>query len=108
MPRALLTIRIVCAAVFVGGIAGMIVSSIAGNNAGWVLTAGAATAIAAIVLMAASAVAQRPRVDVFEEEVIRRVEDRIAALVAAGADEGEIRELVADALRIRGGWLMRR
>ena len=40
-------LRPVCAAIFVAGIAGIIVTSINGNNAGWVLSIGMVTAVAA-------------------------------------------------------------
>ena len=44
----------VCAAVFVVGIAGLIVSSVAGNNNGVVLSIGGAIVVAAIALLLAS------------------------------------------------------
>jgi hypothetical protein len=103
MDRRLLSVRIACGVVFVVGIAGMIIASLSGNNEGWVITSGAATALAAIVLMTASAVADRSRIEEFDDVVARRIEGRIAALVEAGANEAEVRELVRDSLRLRGG-----
>jgi hypothetical protein len=45
----------------------------------------------------------RPRIDVFDDVVAERIEQRIAALVAAGADEAEARALVRDALEMVRG-----
>ena len=96
-------LRPVCSVIFVSGIAGIIVTSINGNNAGWVLTIGMVTAVAAVVLIAVTAALPRPRIDVFDDVVAERIEQRIAALVAAGADEAEARALVRDALEMVRG-----
>ena len=96
-------LRPVCGVTFVAGIAGIIVTSINGNNAGWVLTIGMVTAVAAVVLIAVTAALPRPRIDVFDDVVAERIEQRIAALVAAGADEAEARALVRDALEMVRG-----
>ena len=96
-------LRPVCGVIFVAGIAGIIVTSINGNNAGWVLTIGMVTAVAAVVLIAVTAALPRPRIDVFDDVVAERIEQRIAALVAAGADEAETRALVRDALEMVRG-----
>ena len=58
---AVRVIRAVCIVCFVGGIAGMIVASLADNNIGAVLTAGIISAIAAIVLLAVSTVVAQRR-----------------------------------------------
>lgn len=95
-------VRLGSGLVFVAGIAGMIVSSINGNNNGWVITFGICTAIASVVLLSSSAVAGTPdgrRLDVFEEADAAQFEARIADLVAAGADEVEVRRLVRDVAR---------
>lgn len=97
------TLRLLCAFVFVGGIAGMIVSSIAGNNEGWVLTFGGTTALAAVVLLAATAVTRTQRVDVFSDALAERIEERIAELVAQGADEQTARQLVKDTISLVRG-----
>ena len=96
-------LRPACGIVFVSGIAGIIVTSINGNNAGWVLTIGMVTAVAALILIAVTAASPRPRIDVFDDVVAERVEQRIAAPVAAGADEAEARALVRDALEMARG-----
>lgn len=96
-------LRPVCGVIFVAGIAGIIVTSINGNNAGWVLTIGMVTAVAAVILIAVTAALPRPRIDVFDDVVAERIEQRIAALVAAGADEAEARALVRDALEMVRG-----
>jgi hypothetical protein len=95
---SLRVIRIVCIAIFVGGIAGMIISSINGNNVGLVTTIGLITATSALVLMTASTVANRRRIDVFDDATAERIERRVAQLVAGGADESEIRALVRDSI----------
>jgi hypothetical protein len=102
-PVFVRVLRPVCGVIFVAGIAGIIVTSINGNNAGWVLTIGMVTAIAAVVLIAVTAALPRPRIDVFDDVVAERIEQRIAALVAAGADEAEARALVRDALEMVRG-----
>ncbi|NBR00927.1 MAG: hypothetical protein EBS48_07365 [Actinobacteria bacterium] len=102
-PVFVRVLRPVCGVIFVAGIAGIIVTSINGNNAGWVLTIGMVTAVAAVVLIAVTAALPRPRIDVFDDVVAERVEQRIAALVAAGADEAETRALVRDALEMVRG-----
>ena len=97
------TVRPACAVIFVGGIAGIIVSSINGNNNGWVLLFGMATAVAAIILMTATASTERPRIDVFDDVLAERIERRVQALVAQGADEAEARALVRDAVAMVRG-----
>jgi hypothetical protein len=102
-PVFVRVLRPVCGVIFVAGIAGIIVTSINGNNAGWVLTIGMVTAVAAVVLIAVTAALPRPRIDVFDDVVAERIEQRIAVLVAAGADEAEARALVRDALEMVRG-----
>jgi multisubunit Na+/H+ antiporter MnhB subunit len=87
-PRA---VRRVVTAVFVLGIAGMIASSIA-DNAGAALTAGLVTAVAALCLMVATAVAA-PRPPPGEADAAR-LEEQVERLVAAGAPEDDVRELI--------------
>ena len=88
------------AVVWVAGIAGMIASSINGNNNGWVVSFGCMTALAALCLFSATAAIRRDRIDVFEEADAERLEDQVQALVTAGADETAIRDLVRDAMRL--------
>ena len=85
------------------GIPGLIISSIAGNNEGWVLSIGMITSIAAVVLIAVSATTSRTRIDAFDEVRAERIEARIRALVEAGADETEVRSLVRDSLDLARG-----
>jgi uncharacterized membrane protein len=95
-------IRWVVIAVFVTGIAGMIVGSIKDSNA-FAATFGLITTVAAINLMVIAAVggdhafARQPR---FDEATANDVETRIAALTAAGAPEAEVRDLVRIAVRL--------
>lgn len=91
----------VCGAVFVAGIAGLIVASINGNNAGIVLTIGLAIAFAAIALLSHSATRQREPIDAFDDAAMERLEQRIQTLVSAGAPESQLRELVRDVLRAK-------
>ena len=96
-------IRPLCAVIFVAGIAGIIVSSVNGNNNGWVLLFGMTTAVAAIVLIAVTATTPRPRIDAFEDAVAERIEQRVQALVAQGANEDDARALVREALQMVRG-----
>lgn len=96
-------VRITCFGLFLAGIPGLIVSSIAGNDEGWVLSIGLTTAVAALVLIAVSATTATRRLEVFDEVVAERVEMRVRSLVEAGADEGEVRALVRDSIDLARG-----
>ncbi|MFM7771644.1 MAG: hypothetical protein ACKO8F_03005 [Acidimicrobiaceae bacterium] len=91
---ALRNIRIICSIIFVAGIAGMIITSIAGNNVGLVNTIGGTTAISALVLLVATISSNTTRPEVFDEVAAERLENKIAALAKSGAGENELRELV--------------
>ena len=95
---SLRVIRIVCIVVFISGIAGMIITSINGNNVGIVTTIGLTTAISALILMTASTVANKRRLDVFDDAKAERIERRIAEMRDKGADEAELRALVRDSI----------
>jgi hypothetical protein len=88
-----------CIAVFVCGIAGLIISSIAGNNNGVVLTIGGCIAVAAIVLMTVNTVTVHERIDAFDDAAAEQLEAKIATLVEQGADEADVRTLVREARR---------
>jgi hypothetical protein len=90
----------VCAGIFVAGIAGLIISSVAGNNAGIVLSIGLAIVFAAIALLTYGAVVPKQRIDAFDEARAEQLEAQVAALVEAGAPEDDVRALVRDAMRI--------
>lgn len=94
--------RLICAAVFIAGIPSLIISSIVDNN-GLVLTFGLITAVAAIVLLSVSTVSATERIDVFDDVLAERVEQRIAELVAQGADEQSVRELVRESIELARG-----
>jgi hypothetical protein len=86
------------------GIGGMIVGSVADNN-DVALTFGLITAAAVLCLMVATAVAppgpDRRGVD---DEQAAHVEQLVERLVAQGAPETAVRELVGEAVRLgRGG-----
>ena len=100
MNTALRVIRILCVFVFVSGIAGLIISSIAGNNVGVVTTIGLITSLAAVVLLTASTVANRQRIDAFNDALAEQVEGQIGALVSSGAKEDTVRKLVRDAINL--------
>jgi hypothetical protein len=113
------TIRWLVIVVFVGGIAGMIVGSIADDN-GVAITFGLITAVAALGLILVTAVtspaasgtsgtggsgsgsgsgsSDRPD-PVAAEEAGAAVEEQVDRLVGAGAEEREVRELVRRAVR---------
>jgi hypothetical protein len=94
-------IRRIVLVIFAGGIAGMIVGSIADNN-GTAVTFGLITAVAAAGLILVTSVAGpgafggAPVDEAAAEDVERRVEE----LVAAGVDEAEVRSLVRAAIRL--------
>lgn len=102
-------VRRVVIVVFVGGIAGMIVGSIADNN-GAAITFGLITAVAALGLILVTSVTvdapgqrastDRPAATTVDESAARSVEARVESLVAGGADEAVIRDLVRDAVRL--------
>ena len=93
----------VCAAVFVGGIAGIIIASINGNNAGVILTIGLCIVLAAVALLTIGATTLKGRIDVFDEAAAEQLEAQVATLVAAGADEATVRGLVRDAMKLGRG-----
>ena len=92
-------LRTICAAVFVSGIAGLIIGSVLNNN-GAVLTVGLVTVVAAVSLLAASAVVRREPIDAFEEADAERLESSVQHLVATGAPEADVRNLVREAMRL--------
>ena len=94
--------------IFVGGIAGMIVGSVKDNN-GFAITFGLVSAVAALGLIAVSSVAPpsafvRARgaakrdEGATDEQSALELETRVRDLVAAGADEHEVRVLVKRAI----------
>ena len=91
--------RQAAAIIWVAGIAGMIINSVRGNNNGWVITCGMATAVASLVVLAVSSASFREPIDVFEEADAERLEGRVTTLVESGADETAVRSLVRDAMR---------
>jgi hypothetical protein len=88
-------------AVCVGGIAGMIVSSIA-DNSGAAMTFGLVTAVAVLCLMVATAVTGGAKVGAESHLALLsdQVEEQVDKLVQAGADEGTVRDLVRAAVRL--------
>lgn len=96
-------IRWICAVVFVACIAGLIISSIAGNNEGWVVSIGMVGVTAAVVLIIVSLVTSDRRLPAFSEVRAEAIESRIAELVASGVDEERLRDLVRDAVDLGRG-----
>ena len=109
------TVRRLVIGVFVIGIAGMIAGSIADNN-GFAITFGLITAAAAVGLILVSAVAppgsfgpaeprgfrrsSEPDARPVDEAAAALVEEQVGQLVSAGADEGQVRELVRRAVTL--------
>jgi hypothetical protein len=90
----------VCAAIFVAGIAGIIIASVNGNNAGVILTIGLIIVLAAVAFLTMSALdLQHGRIDAFEEVAAEQLEAQVMTLVATGAPEQQVRALVRDAMR---------
>jgi hypothetical protein len=85
-------------AVCVAGIAGMIATSIA-DSAGGALTFGLLTAVAAFGMIVLTAVTNGGAAR-SDDDLGEAVEDRIEALVEAGADERQLRALVKDAVQL--------
>jgi hypothetical protein len=96
-----LWIRRIVLGIFVVGIAGMIVSSIL-DSIGAAITAGLFTAGAVVCLVLVTSVAGPGAFapPVVDEQAAADVERRIADLVAAGADEAEVRSLIRAARRL--------
>jgi hypothetical protein len=88
------TLLAVCA----GGVAGMIVTSVADATSG-ALAFGLLTAGAAFALICVTAVTSGGRAQP-EEALAGAVEDGVAQLVDAGADEHSVRRLVGAAVRL--------
>jgi hypothetical protein len=96
--------------VFVGGIIGMIVSSIL-ESTGGAITFGLLTAVAAIALVLVTSVSPpgalaKPNSASAstDDRVAADLESRITALVNAGADEDQVRRLVSRSIDYgRGG-----
>ena len=108
MSRARI-VRWVVIGVCVVGIAGMIVGSVVDNN-DIALTFGLITAAAVLCLMVATAVSPPSAASktaaaapAFDEAQAARVERLVDGLVAAGADESDIRRLVGEAVRLGRG-----
>ena len=101
-------VRGITLTVCVAGIAGMIVTSIQGHN-GAAITFGLITAVAILCSMVATAVAA-DTVHRFgdgatdapapAESLAAIVEDHVQRLVATGVDEGTIRALVGESVRL--------
>lgn len=100
MNTSLRNIRVICTITFVASIAGMIISSIAGNNTGLVTTIGVLGSIGAIVLLTASSIAKRQRIDAFDDAAAEQLERQINEVVSLGTDEVTLRKLIRDATRL--------
>ena len=103
MSTSVRFVRVACAVVFLSCIAGLIISSIAGNNEGWVLSIGMCGAGAAIILIVVSLVTTNRRLPEFVEADAEAIEARIARLTAAGVDEAELRALVRASVKLGRG-----
>ena len=92
------TVRRLLVAACVGGIAGMIATSIADSTGGALtfgfLTAAGALGLVLVTVVTTGGVARDP------DELALDVEDRVSTLVAGGADEQAVRALVRDAVRL--------
>jgi len=102
-------VRLIAVGTCVVGIAGMIVSSALDHN-GAAITFGVITTVAILCSMVATAVAAdtlgRPRAmaadgtDGPSEALAAIVEDQLGVLIEAGVDEGALRQLVGEAVRL--------
>lgn len=94
-------VRRLVIAVCVIGIAGMIIGSIADNNA-VAMSFGLVTAVAVLCLMVATAVTGGGRVPLDAEADARaqRVDDLVAQLAGGRAEESDLRRLVGEAVKL--------
>lgn len=90
----------VCTAVFVAGIAGIIVATINGNNAGIVLTIGLVIVLAAVAMLTATSVGASRSIEVFDDAAAEKLERMVAALVADGVSEKKVRALIRESRRL--------
>ncbi|MSO59147.1 MAG: hypothetical protein EXQ63_02350 [Ilumatobacteraceae bacterium] len=81
----------------------MIISSIRGNNEGYVVSFGLITAIAAIILITAAATTKNPRIDVFTDVLAEKIELRVNELITQGANEDTARQLVRQTIDLVRG-----
>lgn len=88
-------LKVVLRLVATAGIPGIIVGSIAENDA-VAITFGSMTAVSAFGLILVTAATTTPTTDAVGDAV----ETGISRLVAAGADEHDVRALVGDAVRL--------
>ncbi len=95
-PRLRALVLVLCAC----GIAGMIVSSVRGNNNGWVITFGFVTLLPAVSLLVTNIVLNAERGLGVDESLAERVETQVDRLRDGGADEQALRSLVRDAVRL--------
>jgi multisubunit Na+/H+ antiporter MnhB subunit len=95
-------VRWIVIGVCVVGIAGMIVGSVADDNA-VALTFGLITAAAVACLMVATAVSPAPQASQVDEAQAARVEELVGLAVAQGAAEETVRTLVGEAVRLGRG-----
>lgn len=98
MNTALKRIRVLCAVIFVAGIAGIIITSIVSNNNGGIISIGLITSLAALVLITASTIATNKRIDAFDDVAAEHLEQQVIALVASGANEDAVRAVVRSAI----------
>ena len=98
------TVRRVVVALCVGGVAGLIVTSIA-DAQGAAVTIGLVTAAAVLCLIVATAVGDTSATERkgYDEAQAATVEMLVGDLVATGADEAALRCLVREAVRLGRG-----
>ena len=90
----------VCGVVFAAGVAGIIIATINGNNAGVILSIGLAIVLAAVAMLTANSVGVTRHIDVFDEAAAEKLERMVMDLVANGADETRVRALVRETRRL--------
>ena len=93
-------IRTLCFGAFLAGLPAIIVSSIRGNNEGWVVSIGLTTTAAAIVLIVVSTVTAKERIHVFNEVEAEYLDTKIDEQVKKGASEEELRDIVRRAIAL--------
>ncbi len=90
----------VCGAIFAAGVAGIIIATINGNNAGLILSIGLVIVLAAIALLTANSVGANRSIEVFDDAAAEKLERMVMKLVDDGADEKRVRALVRETRRL--------
>lgn len=102
-PASVRRLKVSCVVTFCLTIPGLIISSIAGNNEGWVISIGLVGALSAIVLIVVTLVTSTQRIVEFSQADAEMIEQRVQLLVREGANEDDVRALVRASVQLGRG-----